>query len=81
MHTRPVSNDVFRDRYLYLAKRDLLTITELSALMEIPRKTTELKRELGLERNEGGSYQTHITKRTALRLAEALHLDPVDFGL
>ena len=76
----------FRERYLQLVEQgELVTVIATRAgYSRVVADTQRLRRDLGLrpDRTNGHEYyRQNVTDDVALRLCEALRLDPVDVGL
>lgn len=83
-----VGNEVLRKKFEWLERREGLTLAEVAERIGwITRAKTGRKpdssrvgRTLGVAR-ENGKARTQISVENALKLADALHVDPVEMGL
>lgn len=86
-----VPNEVFRERFLELGEREGLTAAQLGARLGWFNNrradqgeygdTTRVLRALGLRPEAGGEARRFVQYETAVVLARALDLDPVDVGI
>lgn len=87
-----VSNAIFRDRFIERYNREELTLGELAGRLGRTRsETSYVQVLLGLRPykadrrngsgNSGWRYRQKLSYETAVKLAEALDIDPIDAGL
>jgi len=87
-----IPNDIFRERFIERYNRDELSLAELADRLGRERtETSYVQVLLGLrpykaKRKEGVGqggwrYRQHLEYETAVKLAEALNIDPMDAGI